>query len=108
MRVRLDPVASHYAEQIGLRLSRSASNACAIALAEYVRVHLGAAATPEAQPIDDAVSGRSMLALHCKPSLRAAVEQFANREDRSLSSAMKVLLRDALRLHGILPTGQRG
>jgi hypothetical protein len=103
MRVRLNAVDSHYAKQIGRRFNRSNSNACGIALREYAHAHLGIEPAPDDAEIDDAVAGPSMLALHVKPGLRAAVQAFAEREDRSLSAALRILIKQALRANGILP-----
>jgi hypothetical protein len=101
MRVRLDPVGVHNANLIANYSGRSVSNATNVALAEFVRNHISNGRTMQPDEHEAIFGSGKAIAAHASGALAAAVKEYAYREQRSLSSAMRVLLRDALQLHGI-------
>ena len=96
MRVRLDPVGVHNANLIASHFGRSVSNAASVALAEFVRNNIGNGQTIQPDEAEAIFGSGKAIAAHASGALAAAVKEYAYREQRSLSSAMRVLLRDAL------------
>jgi hypothetical protein len=105
MRLRIGTVASHFAQKIGEQLDRSPSQAAEIALAEYGRLHLGVGAASRTDDDQaDQIFGRgNLIACHSRGGMKAALAEFAAKERRSLSSAARILLREAMAARGIVP-----
>jgi hypothetical protein len=105
MRIRLPFSASHYAASLAKALDRSPSQVTAIALFEMAEKHLGARKQRPDDEIDKIFSDSKVIACRARGQIRDGVERFAQLEDRSLSNAINVLLRDGLKQRGLLPTG---
>jgi hypothetical protein len=103
MRVRLDPVARHHVQRIADHFGRSPSNAVAAAVNEYARLHLGLGATEvmSKDEIENTFGRGKPILVHTDGALAAAVKDFAEQDCRSLSSAVKFLLREALKSRGV-------
>jgi hypothetical protein len=98
------PTPMRYAvESIARAESRSVSNAL-LRLIKLGITAYGRTAPVSSDRFDDDAARRSTIVVrHLPPSVRAGINTFAQIEDRSLSSATKILLREALRARGIVP-----
>jgi hypothetical protein len=104
MRIRLDAITSRHVDNVALAEGRTRGDAARVLIAEAVRARHGVARqAPDTEVEDSTVRGRTVAA-HCKGQILAGVQRFAMLEDRSLSAALRILLRDALRTRGLLPS----
>jgi len=109
MRIRPDAVTAHHIRQLSLAENRSLADAARILVGHGVRSRGGnLPGDQHNDDVDDACLGTVTIACHASGAIRTGVQRFAEREERSLSAAMRILLRDALRLHGLLPATNTG
>ena len=101
--IRVDAIAMSQVEHLARQEGRSNSEAASRLIAKGYREWRGAAATAALTPVDHetTIRGRT-IATHVSNATRAAVEKFAADEERSLSSAMGILLRAGLRAFGVV------
>ena len=105
--VRIDAIGASQIEHVARQESRTNAAAANKLLAMGYQAWRGTATAAAATPVDGeaTIRGRT-IAAHISNATRAALEAFAEREERSLSSAMGILIRSGLRAHGI--TVQKG
>lgn len=101
--VRIDAVAEFQIADVARHENRSRSNATNKLVGLGYRHWSGTTTTHEPPtPVDDGSTIRGRyIACHVSNVSREAIELFAEREERSLSSAMAVLLRAGLRAYGV-------
>lgn len=104
MQVRLDPITSSQIDEVARIENRSRPNAAAKLISRAYLEWRGATNLPPNPDLDEGacVRGRT-LACFAKGRLLDSVQRFAEQDGRSLSSALSVLLKDALRARGLLP-----
>jgi hypothetical protein len=102
MRVRLDAIASQHAKTFAKRLGRSTSSFASFAITEYGRRHSGDPVN-HSDAVSDSIMSGAFVGVHVNGAIRAGLTKFCERDNRSLSSGLRILLRDALRAHGCMP-----
>lgn len=100
MRLRLDPVSAHHVGNLAKQENRSFTNALAALVYEGVRARHGIAAEP-ITAIEQRGDGCRTIAAHVRGDVNTAVRHFAERERRSLSSAINLLIRAGLHVYGV-------
>ena len=107
MRLRIDPLTANTIERVAREENRSRADATRVLVNEAIRSRHGRAPqAPAAIEIDDAGMRGATLACHCGGAILAGVQRFAQMDDRSLSAALRILLRDALRQRGLMPPAE--
>jgi hypothetical protein len=103
MRLRIDPLTTNHIERVARAENRSRAEATRVLVNEAIRARHG---RPPQVPVglDDAGIRGATLACHCGGTILAGVQRFAEMDDRSLSAALRILLRDALRARGLMPS----
>jgi hypothetical protein len=104
MRLRIDAVTGAHIERVALAENRSRAEACRILIGEAIRQRHGRPPQPPVVDVEDGAIRGTTIATHVKGQILAGVQRFAMLEDRSLSAALRILLRDALRQRGVLPS----
>ena len=107
--IRVDAVAMSQVEHLARIECRSNTAAASKLIANGYRNWCGSSASTPATPVDGetTIRGRTVAA-HISGATRAALEAFAEQEERSLSSAMGILLREGLRARGVTVPSKRG
>jgi hypothetical protein len=104
MRLRIDPLTANTIDRVAREENRSRADATRVLVSEAIRARHGRAPqAPAVVDVDDAGVRGATLACHCGGTILAGVQRFAQMDDRSLSAALRILLRDALRQRGLLP-----
>jgi hypothetical protein len=107
MRLRIDPLTANHIERVAREENRSRAEATKVLVAEAVRVRCGRPSqAPVAVEIDDAGVRGTTLACHCGGAILRGVQRFAEMDDRSLSAALRILLKDGLVLRGLIPAAK--
>jgi hypothetical protein len=107
MRIKLDDVTAHNVEAMARRENRSAADVVRRLVTEsMIAARRGQSSTPAIPASDEesCIKGRT-IALHAPGSVCFAVQHVAEREGRSLSSTLKLLLRESLQRRGELRQG---
>jgi hypothetical protein len=101
MRVTIDPVTASQLETLARYDGRHAADALRAVVAEAVRQRHGI--KNRQTPVDDAATIRgTTVAAHVNGTVLHGIRRFADKEGRSLSSAMRQLLKVGLRSYGLL------
>ena len=107
MRLRIDPLTANHIERVALSENRSRADATRVLVKEAIHARHGRAPqAPAAVEVDDAGARGATLACHCGGAILSGVQKFAELDERSLSAALRILIRDGLRAQGIIPPAQ--
>jgi hypothetical protein len=107
MRLRIDALTANHIERVAREENRSRADATRVLVNEAIRARHGhAPQAPAVVDVDDAGRRGATLACHCGGTILAGVQKFAELYERSLSAALRILIRAGLGTRGIIPPAQ--
>ena len=101
MRPRLNMLASTQLEQLARLEGRSPTNVLHRIILSVLHDKLANGATDVPADLNLEEGAGRFVCLQIKPIQKSLIKAFAQREDRSVANAMRVLLRDGLHANGV-------